>query len=61
MVSYVAANWAAVGATPAEGSGSGMALVYLVVALGYILLLGPLALLIGRDARRRSRNGWAWA
>jgi uncharacterized membrane protein HdeD (DUF308 family) len=36
-----------------------MALVYLVVALGYMLLLGPVALLIARDAKRRSRNGWA--
>jgi len=51
---------AAVTATPAEGSGARLALVYLVVALAFLAIVGPLAFLIGRDANRRGRNGWGW-
>jgi MFS family permease len=46
--------------TPPEGSGAGLALAYLVVAVVLLIVFGPLAFLIGRDANRRGRNGWAW-
>lgn len=49
---------AAVFAAAAEGDGLG--LVYLVVALVLLAVFGPIALLIGRDANRQGRNGWAW-
>lgn len=45
---------------PAEGSGAGLVLAYLVVAVVLVVVLGPLALLVGRDAKRRGRNAWAW-
>jgi len=45
-------------AVPAEGDG--LALVYLVVALVLLAVFGPIAALIGRDANRHGRNGWAW-
>lgn len=45
-------------AVPAEGDGLG--LVYLVVALILLAVFGPIAVLIGRVAKRHSRNGWAW-
>ena len=48
-------------ATTAEGgSGAGFALVLLIVGLGLLAVFGPLAYVIGRDANRRGRNGWAW-
>lgn len=47
-------------ATAAEGSGLGVALVWLAIALGLFVVFGPLAYLIGRDANRHGRNGWAW-
>lgn len=45
---------------PAEGSGAGLALAYLVVAAALAVVLGPLAFLVGRDANRHGRSGWAW-
>jgi hypothetical protein len=48
-------------ATPADGSAAGTALALAGIGLGLLIVLGPLALLVGRDARRRGRNGWAWA
>ena len=45
----------------AEGSGAGVALVFLAVGLGLLVLFAPLAWLIARDATRRGRNGWVWA
>jgi hypothetical protein len=52
---------AALIATVAEdNSGIGVALVWLAIALGLLAIFGPLAYLIGRDANRRGRNGWAW-
>lgn len=50
----------AAAAVPAEGSGYGLALVYLALAGGYLVLFGPIALLIGRDAARHDRDGWLW-
>lgn len=45
---------------PAEGGGARVLLVYLAVGLALLLVIGPLAWLVGRDANRRGRNGWAW-
>jgi len=51
----------AVVATTAEGNGGfGVALVWLAIGIGMLAVFGPLAYLIGRDADRRGRNGWAW-
>jgi hypothetical protein len=53
--------FARVVATTAEGSsGLVVALVWLAIGLGLLAVFGPLAYLIGRDANRRGRNGWAW-
>lgn len=49
---------AALAAVASEGDGLG--LVYLVVVGVLLAIFGPIALLIGRDAKRRGRNGWAW-
>lgn len=46
---------------PAEAGGFGFALVCLVLAGVYLVLFGPIALLLGRDAVRHSRDGWLWA
>jgi hypothetical protein len=35
-------------------------LVYLVVAAVFLVIVGPIALLIGRDAARHGLNGWVW-
>jgi hypothetical protein len=45
---------------PAEGSGYGVALAYLAVAGAALVILGPVAVMIGRDASRHGRNGWGW-
>jgi hypothetical protein len=45
---------------PAEGNGWGIVLVYTVVAVVLAAVFVPLAYLLGRDAIRRGRNGWAW-
>jgi hypothetical protein len=57
----VATIWLTASTTtgPAEG-GEGLALAYLVVTVVLLLVFGPLAFLIGRDANRRGKNGWAW-
>jgi hypothetical protein len=47
-------------ATPSEANGWLATLVYLVVALVFLAIFGPLAYVIGRDANRRGRNGLAW-
>src|SRR5439155_9616445 len=47
-------------ATTAEGTGLGAALVWLAIGLGLLAVFGSLAYLIGRDANRRGRKGWAW-
>jgi hypothetical protein len=44
----------------AEGNGAGVALVFLAAGLGLLVVVAPIAWLIGRDANRRGRNGWAW-
>lgn len=48
-------------ADPAEAGGFGFVLVCLAFAGVYLVLLGPIALLIGRDAVRHHRDGWLWA
>jgi MFS family permease len=53
-------TWLAAVTTPSEASGAGAALAYLGVAVVVLIVLGPLAFLIGRDANRRRRNGWVW-
>jgi hypothetical protein len=45
---------------PAEGSGYGAALGYLAIAAAALVILAPIAVIIGRDARRHRRNGWGW-
>jgi hypothetical protein len=45
---------------PAEGNGWGIVLVYMAVAVVLAAVFGPLAWLLGRDASRHGRNGWAW-
>jgi hypothetical protein len=45
---------------PAEGSGYGVALAYLAIGTAALAVLGPVALIIGRDARRHGRNAWVW-
>jgi hypothetical protein len=45
---------------PAEGSGYPVALAYLAIGAAALAILGPVALIIGRDASRRGRNGWVW-
>jgi|GEM_PF-5137526 len=55
-------TWPAVTvASPAEGSGYRLALVYFGLAAGYLVVFGPIALLIRRDAVRHGRDGWLWA
>ena len=49
-----------VAASASEGSGAGVALIYLAVAVVFLAVLVPLAVLIGRDATRHGRNGWVW-
>lgn len=46
--------------TAASAERDGLGLVYLVVALVLLAIFGPIALVIGRDAKRHGRNGWAW-
>ena len=44
-----------------EGNtGLGVALVWLAIGIGLLALFGPVAFVIGRDANRHGRNGWAW-
>ena len=45
---------------PAERNGWGIVLVYMLVAVVLAAVFGPLAYLLGRDASRHGRNGWAW-
>src|SRR6266542_3570331 len=47
--------------TSAEGGRLGVALAWLAIAFVLLAVFGSLAYLIGRDANRRGRNGWAWA
>jgi hypothetical protein len=44
-------------ATTAEGSGLGVALVWLAIGLGLLAVFGSLGYLTGRDPNRRGRNG----
>lgn len=48
------------GAAQADGGGYGLALALFAIAALFLLILGPIALIIGRDANRHSRNGWLW-
>jgi hypothetical protein len=45
---------------PAEGNGWGILLVYLLLVIVLAAVFVPLAYLLGRDAMRHGRHGWAW-
>ena len=45
---------------PAEDNGFGVALIYLAFFAVFVVIAGPIAYLIGRDAVRNGRNGWLW-
>jgi hypothetical protein len=53
-------TWVAEGVVTTEGSGYAVAVAYLAIAGVALLVLGPLALIIARDATRHRRNAWAW-